>query len=125
MEKSNQRASGDGAVDCSSCTLRHRALNPDAAKKTPGRCPVDPIVTATADQAGTRVSNGVRAGCAWVVPAPVVGNGGHAQERGSTISASSGQVTHTGVPASSEWLKGASVACAATASGFSLPATLT
>ena len=30
-----ERAPGDDAVDCSSCTLRHRALNPDAAVKNP------------------------------------------------------------------------------------------
>lgn len=30
-----ERVPGDGEVDCSSCTLRHRALNPDAVKKKP------------------------------------------------------------------------------------------
>lgn len=30
-----ERAPGDGAVDCSSCTLRHRTLHPDASEEKP------------------------------------------------------------------------------------------
>jgi endonuclease YncB( thermonuclease family) len=35
LAESAEREPGDGAVDCSSCTLRHRALNPGGAAEKP------------------------------------------------------------------------------------------
>ena len=36
IAESAERAPGDGVVDCSSCTLRHRALDPGGAEKKAG-----------------------------------------------------------------------------------------